>query len=238
VGGRPGAIEKRRHRSGAEFFQVISAFCIFSHIADHPLAADCVEEVGSSGIWGESSRGVGRVRLAGSTFRQGCSKPTGGERGLLISSRRSARSAVGKGALSGWCEVIAPALAQGARLWPFDGTLKELTSEPGLIVAETYPHRPTISSLHPSEAARAKRSKCPVRAKRLPFLESASRKQVDLSPRLRDQVIDGFGSVAAGEDCFDAFMGVAKMIEVAKGRPKRAASAGPLSLWEGWILAR
>jgi hypothetical protein len=45
---------------------------------------------------------------------------------------------VGKGAISGWREVVIPCVKEGARLWPFDG---ELSAESfnGLTIAETYP---------------------------------------------------------------------------------------------------
>ena len=46
---------------------------------------------------------------------------------------------VGKAALSGWQEVIAPARRRGARLWPFEGSLKELAMARVPVVAETYP---------------------------------------------------------------------------------------------------
>ncbi|WP_244876994.1 VOC family protein [Acidocella facilis] len=46
---------------------------------------------------------------------------------------------VGKGALTGWSEVIRPALLRGSKLWPFDGTLEELAHTPGVVLAETYP---------------------------------------------------------------------------------------------------
>ena len=46
---------------------------------------------------------------------------------------------VGRGALSGWVEVVKPAQKGGASIWPFDGTLENLSVNPGLVIAETYP---------------------------------------------------------------------------------------------------
>jgi hypothetical protein len=46
---------------------------------------------------------------------------------------------VGKAAISGWQEVIAPSRRLGAKLWPFDGSLGELGKAARLVIAETYP---------------------------------------------------------------------------------------------------
>lgn len=46
---------------------------------------------------------------------------------------------VGKAAIAGWSEIIRPAVTRGARLWPFDGVLAELSGTPGVVIAETYP---------------------------------------------------------------------------------------------------
>ena len=46
---------------------------------------------------------------------------------------------VGKAAISGWREVIAPARRRGARLWPFDGDLATLATIDIPVLAETYP---------------------------------------------------------------------------------------------------
>jgi hypothetical protein len=46
---------------------------------------------------------------------------------------------VGKAAISGWTQVIAPARSRGAHLWPFDGSLADLATGHDLVLAETYP---------------------------------------------------------------------------------------------------
>ena len=49
---------------------------------------------------------------------------------------------VGKAAISGWRDVLAPALRESSldlALWPFDGTLDELLERRQTVVAETYP---------------------------------------------------------------------------------------------------
>ncbi len=145
---------------------------------------------------------------------------------------------VGKGALSGWRELVRPAMTRDARLWPFEGTLRQLAAVPGVIIAETYPahayHLVGASFRHNE----SKTNQVHRQAKAAAILEWASRKRADLSPELVGDIEDGFGSGSSGEDRFDAFLGLAKMLEVAKGRPERSATAPPLSRWEGWILAR
>jgi hypothetical protein len=52
-------------------------------------------------------------------------------------------------------------------------------------------------------------------------------------------LIDGFGSTERGEDPFDAFMGLLKMIEVVeRRRPERTENDDGTIAWEGWILGR
>jgi hypothetical protein len=46
---------------------------------------------------------------------------------------------VGKAALHGWRTVIRPAVEQGASLWPFDGSLKQLSRSAHSVICETYP---------------------------------------------------------------------------------------------------
>lgn len=53
---------------------------------------------------------------------------------------------VGKGAITGWQEIIVPAIACGARLWPFDGGLGDLARAPGLAIAEPILPKPTATS--------------------------------------------------------------------------------------------
>lgn len=48
---------------------------------------------------------------------------------------------VGKAAISGWKDLLAPALESddAVSIWPFDGRLSDLLERPGIVVAETYP---------------------------------------------------------------------------------------------------
>ena len=56
---------------------------------------------------------------------------------------------VGKAAISGWCDVIEPALRPSkrghgpVRLWPFDGPLATLLGQPGMVVPRPIPEKST-----------------------------------------------------------------------------------------------
>ncbi len=143
---------------------------------------------------------------------------------------------VGRGALSGWVEVLRPALRQGAKLWPFDGDLPALASGAGLVLAETYPaeaygHVGVTFSQRESKTSQTDRS-----AKAGALLAWADRRAVRLSPSVEQMIQDGFGADRAGEDRFDALLGLLGMIEVAAGWRSEGSGGDPA--WEGWILGQ
>jgi len=143
---------------------------------------------------------------------------------------------VGKAALSGWQQILIPALARGARLWPFDGPLASLDSE-HLTLAETYPAE-AYRHLGMDRTVR-KRTQDGRKAAGAVMLKWASAHQVALSPEIERPIGSGFGEREDGEDAFDAIAGLCAMIEVADGR---RAEAPELMLssrnGEGWILGQ
>lgn len=144
---------------------------------------------------------------------------------------------VGRGALSGWTEVIKPAQAAGARLWPFDGSLASLSERPGLVLAETYPaeaygHVGVVFRSSESKTRQEDRA-----SKANAILGWASEHQVHLSGSVRALIADGFGGDKAGEDRFDALLGLGGMIEVVTGRRTEGGHPDE-SVWEGWILGQ
>ncbi len=147
---------------------------------------------------------------------------------------------VGKAAINGWQTVIGPALSCGARLWPFDGDLAALGGKPGLVLAETYPaiaYKGIGAKFAPGESKRTKPHR---QSKAAAILHWAETHRIILTDDLRKTILDGFGATSKGEDQFDAFMGLALMIEIVSGR--RAERVGPISdeqrAIEGWILGR
>ena len=143
---------------------------------------------------------------------------------------------VGKGALSGWREVIMPCVKAGARLWPFDGELG-LESSKGLTIAETYPAEIygwlEIDSIRKA-GKRNQDARRPLADK---ILKWASGRGISIASHLQDIIRDGFGDKPDGEDQFDAFCGACGMIQVASGqRESGAPTDANTRNFEGWIL--
>lgn len=154
---------------------------------------------------------------------------------------------VGRAALTGWKDLIGPAVEQGVAVWPFAGELDDLLrSERGVIV-ETYPadvYGYVGITLPPArndagEEEQGKRSQPSRRAGGVGMLRWAADAGVDLAPDLVRQIQDGFGSDKQGEDRFDAVAGLLGMIAVVKGlRPRDVPADEDVRRWEGWILGR
>jgi hypothetical protein len=125
---------------------------------------------------------------------------------------------VGRAALSGWSEVIRPALEAGARLWPSDGALSDLGTTAGLVMAETYPAEAYSMFGARFLRSESKRRQNDRKKKAPAILSWAQTRSVHLTSDAEAAVRDGFGGASSGEDAFDAFAGLIKMIEVAEGR--------------------
>lgn len=169
---------------------------------------------------------------------------------------------VGKAAISGWRDVIGPALRdphQAVHLWPFDGSLSDLLEQGALVVAETYPGEiyqslqldfPSITELNRrfADQAPAQKSGKRSQAARLwnapRLVHWAETASVRLDPQLEARIQDGFGPGPNGEDPFDATVGLFGMLNVLFGfQPEWSPS--PQDGWleimrnvEGWILGQ
>jgi hypothetical protein len=153
---------------------------------------------------------------------------------------------VGKAAISGWRDVIVPALREAAHaiaLWPFDGELDELLRPGRVVLAETYPaecyrHLGVTFVATPGQRG-GKRVRAARRANAAALFDWAAAVGVGLSAALRAQLGDGFGERADGEDRFDAVVGLFGMLNVVLGR--RSPGAPPdlrTRRIEGWILGQ
>lgn len=180
-----------------------------------------------------AAHGVGAL----DELRRRCERRTGDRRAACPLFWTLGGNQVGRAALAGWTEVIKPALGAGARLWPFDGSLASLSERPGLVLAETYPAE---AYGHVGVVFRASESKTRPedRASKADAIPGwASEHGVHLSGSVRALIADGFGADKAGEDRFDALLGLCGMIEVVTGR--RAEGGHPNgSVWEGWIIGQ
>jgi hypothetical protein len=150
---------------------------------------------------------------------------------------------VGKAAISGWRDVIAPALRNTSlpvRLWPFDGALADLLAIPGLVIAETYPGE-IYGHLGLAIAGRRRSKRRQAdRAADAPVLRRAARDLgIDLTRGFAAALRDGFGSDARGEDRFDAAVGLVGMINILRGhRPPGDPGDRERRTVEGWILGQ
>lgn len=145
---------------------------------------------------------------------------------------------VGKGALTGWREVIRPARARGASLWPFDGRLSTLAARGGLTICETYPAEAySHFGIHFSGAGGKRNQAARHRAVQsvLPRCEATG---IMLDSEMKALLAHGFGPSPSGEDAFDAFAGLLGMIEVADNRRPEAPAMIADQSWEGWILGQ
>jgi hypothetical protein len=151
---------------------------------------------------------------------------------------------VGRAAISGWREVLAPALAQSAMrvsIWPFHGSLRALMPASGCIIVETYPAEAGLHiGLDAPGRGWSKRRQADRQRQGRRLLEwAAKRPEVTISSGLRQAVLAGFSASSSGEDQFDAAIGLASMLEVITGRRADGTARSPAALQvEGWIFGQ
>jgi len=150
---------------------------------------------------------------------------------------------VGRAAIAGWRELLQPALTGGApaaALWPFDGDLGSLLARGGVVVVETYPAE-VYGHLGVRLGARwggGKRSPAARRANAPVLRRAASELGVVLDPSLAGVVDAGFPE-PAGDDGFDAVVGLLGVLEVVcGGRPAGEPACPRIRGVEGWILGQ
>jgi hypothetical protein len=103
-------------------------------------------------------------------------------------------SQVGKAAIAGWRDLLAPALRAGldVALWPFHGPLDALLAHHRFVVAETYPaevYGYLDLALRPYGG---KRSQIARRANTASLLAQLRRLGVEAEPAARAEIADGF----------------------------------------------
>jgi len=146
---------------------------------------------------------------------------------------------VGKAAISGWRNLLAPASAFDASLsiWPFDGRLSDLLARPGIVVAETYPadtYRHLDLAISQSGRKKGRRPDRAADASRMRAW--AHTNGVRLTGQLKDEIDDGFGPGSDGEDRFDAVVGLFGMLDVVLGNLASGEPRDDTTKIEGWIL--
>jgi hypothetical protein len=152
---------------------------------------------------------------------------------------------VGKAAISGWRDLLAPGLARGdLALWPFDGPLADLLRPGRVVVAETYPaecyrHLGVRFAPPQAGASSGKRVQAARSARAQTLLGWASQAGVEIDPGLRAAIVAGFGASSDGEDRFDAVVGLLGLLNIVLGRRPPGDPTDPaIRHIEGWILGQ
>lgn len=181
-------------------------------------------------------RAHGEVAFDG--LRRTCERATATRRAACPIFWTLGGNQVGRGALSGWVEVVKPAQAGGASVWPFDGSLEDLAAGPGLVIAETYPAEAYGHVGVRFAQGESKTNQSHRRGKAASIQGWAEQHKVALAESVRMLIDDGFGDSKSGEDQFDALMGLVGMIEVADRRRPASDPGVAVDPWEGWIIGQ
>jgi hypothetical protein len=151
--------------------------------------------------------------------------------------------AVGKATLTGWRDLVAPALAEPDRryaIWPFEGELCDLLAASDAVIVEAYPADAYLQlGLGMGSRRTAKTRQEDRRADGRLLLESCRRSGVRPDRDLAAQIRDGFGSDRAGEDRFDATAGLVAMISTVRRHIEPDLPDDPfVRRCEGWVFGR
>jgi hypothetical protein len=144
---------------------------------------------------------------------------------------------VGKAAISGWRDLLAPALRSEKpfSLWPFDGALSSLLMPGNVIVAETYPAE--CYGWFSNEPIGSKRNLDDRRRFGPSLIRWADTQGVTVEDRLREDIEGGFPR--GKDDAFDAVVGLFGMLHVCLGeRATGEPDDREIRDIEGWILGR
>ena len=144
---------------------------------------------------------------------------------------------VGKAAIIGWRDVLAPALRgeKPISLWPFDGPMSSLVVPESVVVAETYPAE--CYGWFSDEPLGSKRNQADRKKFGASLLLWASAHSISLLDGLRKEIRDGFPQ--GKDDAFDAVVGLFGILNVCLGqRDSGEPDDYRIRRVEGWILGR
>lgn len=142
---------------------------------------------------------------------------------------------VGKAALTGWRELLQPALAHPSiGVWPFDGALGPLLSSHEIVIVETYPAELySRVGVSPRSKANARERRGQARA----LIDCAGRARVKLEPSLAEAIEAGFPADRGADDGFDAVVGLLGLLDVvAAGDADFPRDDPAVCSVEGWML--
>lgn len=150
---------------------------------------------------------------------------------------------VGRAAISGWRDVLCPAIKERADsfgLWPFDGELEHLLRTKQYVVVETYPAEAySHLALSRPGIGWSKRNQVDRQREASKLNAWADHRNIRFAPDLDAAMASGFGASSHGEDCFDALVGLLSMLTVISGeRPCYAPNDHTVRTTEGWIFGQ
>ncbi len=151
---------------------------------------------------------------------------------------------VGKAAISGWRDLLTPALSDPAlnlKIWPFSGSLAKLFHLGAFVIVESYPAEfyTHLGLSFSSFNRRSKRRYSDRKANADHLISWALAHKIDLDFSITQMLLDGFGEGLAGEDRFDALVGLYGMINVVLGcHPTGEPLLPHISRIEGWIFGQ
>jgi len=154
---------------------------------------------------------------------------------------------VGKAAISGWRDVLGPAMRSQSppvSIWPFSGPLSDLIRPGRVTIVETYPAEfYTHFGLTAARGSPGKRSGKRVQADRarwgIKLLDWAQQAGVHLTTDLQGALADGFGPARNGDDPCDAVIGLFGMLNIVLGHRMHSEPSAPdIRYIEGWIFGQ
>ena len=186
------------------------------------------------------ARGLGVARF--DDLLREVDRPTGERPAAAVLFWTLGGKQVGKAAIAGWRDLVAPALAAGVpdiAMWPFDGALADCLDGAAVTLVEAYPAEYYRHLGLPLARAGSKRRQQSRRDCAPALTAWAQRAGVELSPDLHGRIADGFGPAAGGEDPFDAVVGAFGLLNVVLGpRPPYEPVDAAIRRIEGWILGQ
>ena len=152
---------------------------------------------------------------------------------------------VGKGAITGWRDVLGPAVRERALpigIWPFAGQFDELVSEPQVVLVETYPAEfyGHLGIALPGSKRQQSARQGVADAFHAWLERDGVAGRVRFEPDAERSIGSGFGERPDGEDQFDGLVGLLGILNVVLGcRPAGEPEMGSRQrAVEGWILGQ
>jgi hypothetical protein len=181
----------------------------------------------------ETALGLPFARLLRRCDRATCARPAACALFWTLGGQQ-----VGKAAIAGWRDLVRPALAAGAGLWPFDGPLGALLATRAVVIAETYP----AEALRQAGVAPGRgwsKRRAADRAAVAPALHAFSGLAgARLAPEAARALDEGCAR-HGGDDGFDSLVGCLAMLGLLARDDDGAPRDDPDVLrWEGWILGQ